>query len=269
MLTLNLQKLTSKWWFYLLLFLIPLFVPPYTSKPMAYEQVGELMGIVVREALKPYDWLAPAFHLATILLVILLWKFNTKVSKYFHAYLAVNFVFMALAQNITFNEKFGFVIIFNNLLHILLIGILWVSAIFRHGKEFASVELEKWRFWAVPLAILAFWAPMNGLGQPDFNPMLLLTSEYGLAFCFTAPVIIFVLTLYYPNIYKPAFRFLCFVGAYIGLLNLNGPLIIPGYPLWVAILHIPLFTISIYGLALEKIKTKAQQIKSTQIGVLS
>jgi len=85
---------------------------------LAYEQIGELMGIVVREALKPYDWLAPVFHLATIIFVILLWKFNLKIFRYFYAYLAVNFVFMALAQNITFNEKFGFVVISNNLLHI-------------------------------------------------------------------------------------------------------------------------------------------------------
>ena len=257
--SLNVRTLTSKWWFYLLLFLIPLLVPSYTSEPWAFGQVGELVGTVVREALQPYAWLAPVFHLATLVLLILLWKFNMKVSKYFYAYLVVNFVFMALAQNITFTEKFGFVIIFNNLLHILLIAIFWVPAIFRHENELRPVNLEKWRFWAVPLVILAFWAPMNEIGQPDFNPMLLLTSEYGLAFCFTAPVMIFVLTLYYPNIYKPAYRFLCVVGAYLGVLNLNGPLIIPGYPLWVAILHIPLFTISIYGLALEKIKTKALQ----------
>lgn len=253
----NLQKLSSKWWFYLLLFLIPLFIPPYTSKPMAYEQVGELMATVIREALEPYNWLAPAFHLATIVLLILLWKFNIKILRYFYAYLAVNLVFMALAQNITVNEKFGFVIIFNNLLHILLTGILWIPAVLRRPNEPMSIELEKWRFWATPLAILAFWAPMNGLGQPELNPMLLLTSGYGLAFCFTAPVMIFVLTLYYPNIYKPAYRFLCLVGAYFGLLNLISPWTIPGYPLWVAVLHTPLLAISIYGLTLEIIKTKA------------
>jgi len=169
---------------------------------MAYGQIGELMGIVLRESLMPYIWLAPAFHLATIVLIILLWKLNTKVAKYFYAYLAVNFVFIAFAQNITVNEKFGFVIISNNLLHILLVGILWIPAIFQHENEFAAVKLEKWRFCAVPLAILAFWVPMTLLGQPDFNPILLLTSEYGLAFCFTAPVMIYILTLYYPNIYK-------------------------------------------------------------------
>jgi hypothetical protein len=258
MLPFALRRITSKWWFYLLLFLIPLFVPPYTSKPMTYGQIGELMGLVLRESLTPYLW--PAFHLATLVLVILLWKLNTKVVKYFYVYLTVNFVFIAFAQNITVNQQFGFVIIFNNLLQILLVGILWIPAIFRHENEFALVELEKWRFWAVPLAILAFWVPMTILGQPDFNPLLFLTSEYGLAFCFTAPVMIYILTLYYPNIYKPAYRFLCIVGVYFGLLNLSGPLIISGYPVWVAILHIPLFTISIYGLALEKIKTKAHSI---------
>jgi hypothetical protein len=256
----TLRGITSKWWFYILLFLIPLFVPPYTSKPMTYGQVGELIGLVLRESLVPYLWLAPAFHLVTIILVVLLWKLNTKVVKYFYAYLTVNFVFIAFAQNITVNEQFGFVIISNNLLQILLVGILWIPAIFRHENEFVLVEREKWRFWPVPLAILAFWAPMTVLGQPDFNPILFLTSEYGLAFCFTAPVMIYILTLFYPNIYKPAYRFLCIVGVYFGLLNLTGPLIISGYPVWVAILHLPLFTISIYGLALEKIKTKAHSI---------
>jgi len=120
--TLNVRTITSKWWFYLALFLIPLLVPSYTREPLAYGQVGELMGIVVREALQPYNWLAPVFHLATVAFVILLWKFSMKVSKYFYAYLAVNFVFMALAQNITVTEKFGFVIIFSNLFLILLIG---------------------------------------------------------------------------------------------------------------------------------------------------
>jgi hypothetical protein len=254
--TLNLKVLTSKWWFYFLLFLVPLFVPPYTSEPLAYDQVGELMGIVLREALKPYGLWAPVFHIITIFLVILLWKFNREVSRYFYAYFALNFIFMAFAQNIAFTEEFGLVIIFNNLLHILITGILFVPTIFRPENDFVPSKLEKWRLWAAPLAILAFWAPMDALGQPDFNPMLLLTSAYGLAFCFTAPVLIFILTLYFPKIYKPAYRFLCIVGAYIGVLNLMGPLTIPGYPVWVTFLHIPLFSISIYGLALERIKSE-------------
>ncbi|HVQ00638.1 MAG TPA: hypothetical protein VMT57_03905 [Candidatus Thermoplasmatota archaeon] len=265
MLSLRLKSITSKWWFYVILFVIPLFIPPYTSKPMTYGDVGDLIGLVLRESLTPYLWLAPILHLFTIVFIFLLWKFNFRVIKYFYMYLAVNFVFIALVQNITVNGKYGFVIISNNLLQILLVGILWVPAFFSHENEFVFEKREKWRFWAVPLVMLAFWSPMTVLGQPDFNPLLLLTSEYGLAFCFTAPVMIFILTLYYPNIYKPAYRFLCIVGVYFGLLNLSGPLILSGYPFWVAILHIPLFTISIYGLLLEKIKTKAHSINEKVI----
>ena len=260
MLSLRFRGITSKWWFYVILFVIPLFIPPYTSKPIAYGQIGDLMGLVLRESLTPYLWLSPVFHLITIVFVILLWKFNIKVMKYFYAYIAVNFVFIAFAQNITINEQYGLVIVLNNLLQILFAGILWIPALYRYEIEVTAEKREKWRFWAVPLAILAFWSPMTVLGQPDFNPILLLTSEYGIAFCFTTPVIIYFLTFYYPNIYKPAYRFLCIIGTYFGLLNLSSPLIISGYPLWVAILHIPLFTISIYGLLLEKIKTKVHSI---------
>jgi len=216
------------------------------------------MGVVVRESLEPYGWLAPVFHVATMVLVVLLWWFNGKMSKYFYAYLAVSYVFMALAQNITFNEEFGFVTIFSNLLQILLVGVLWAQAVFAAQNDLSLVKLERWRFWALPLAVLAFWAPMNAIGEPDLNPLLLLTSAYGLAFCFTTPVIVFILTLYHPNVYKPAYRFLCILGAYLGVLNMGGPLMIPGYPLWVAFLHIPLLSISIYGLALERIKVAKQ-----------
>lgn len=221
---------------------------------MTYQEAGELMGIMVRETLKPYSWLAPVFHVATLVLMVLLWRFKKKIGRYFYAYLAGNYVFMAFAQNVAIIEKFGFVIISSNLLQILFVAVLWVRAFFQYDNDFATTEVEKWRFWAIPFMILAFWSPMNELGQPDFNPLLFLTSGYGLAFCFTTPVMIFILTLYYPQIYRPAYRFLCIVGIYFGVLNLIGPLIIPGYPVWVAFLHVPLFIISISGLMLEKVK---------------
>jgi hypothetical protein len=223
------------------------------------------MGVVVRESLQPYGWLAPLFHVATIVFVILLWRFNKKVSKYFYAYLAASYVFMALAQNITFTEEFGLVVIFSNLLQILLVGILWAQAVFAAQNDLSPAKLERWRFWALPLAVLAFWAPMNEIGEPDLSPMLLLTSAYGLAFCFTTPVIVFILTLHHPNVYKPAYRFLCMVGAYLGVLNMGGPLMIPGYPLWVAFLHIPLLSVSVYGLVLERIKV-TKQAQSLGVG---
>jgi len=244
----DLENLTKKWWFYVTFFLVVMFIQPLV-KPIDFAE----MGVILREALVPYGWLAPIFHVATIIFVILLWKYDGKIGRYFYAYLGGNYIFSALAQNITVLEEHGFVIVISNLILILFVGVFFVWAVFRYEKSFEPQELKLWRFWAIPFAILAFWGPMNEFAQPHFDPILLLTSGYGLAFCFTTPVTIFILTLYHPGIYKPAYRFLCVVGLYFGFINIIGPLTIPEYTVWLAFLHVPLFTISIYGLILEKI----------------
>lgn len=243
----DLENLTRKWWFYVAFFLIVMFIQPLVN-PIDFAE----MGVVLREALVPYGWVAPIFHVVTAIFVILLWKFDGKIGRYFYAYLGGNYIFSAVAQNIAVLEERGFVIVISNLMLILFVGILFVRAVFRYGRDFELQELKIWRFWAIPFAILAFWGPMNEYAQPSFDPMLLLTSSYGLAFCFTTPVIIFILTLFYPRISKPAYRFLCVTGLYFGFVNIIGPFTIPEYTIWLAFLHVPLFIISIYGLILEK-----------------
>lgn len=256
--TIDLENLTKKWWFYLLLFLIAFMTPPYTAKPVTYMETGELVITVLREAFTQHRWLAPVFHIATTILIIFLWKFGEKIGQYFYAYLAGNYIFMAFASSMAVTEKFGFVVISSNLFLILFVGFLWILGIFQCKGDFESPKIQKWRLWAIPLAILAFWFPINELAQPNFNPLLLLTSDYGIAFCPTTPVMVFILTLYHPNIYKPAYRVLCVVGTYFGILNVTAPLTLPGYTSWLAILHVPLLTISIYGLMLEKMKYQRQ-----------
>lgn len=99
-------------------------------------------------------------------------------------------------------------------------------------------------------AFLAFWFPMNVEASPNFNPSLLLTSSFGVMFCPTTPVVIALLTLIYPNVNKPVFMVTSFVGLVIGLFNVMSFFVMPGYPLWLLILHTPLIFISLYGLLL-------------------
>jgi hypothetical protein len=91
---------------------------------------------------------------------------------------------------------------------------------------------------------------MNAEAGPDFSPLLLLTSSYGVMFCPTAPVVIDLLTLIYPSANKPLLRVTSFVGLIIGLFNVLSFFVMPGYPLWLLILHTPLIFISLYGLLL-------------------
>jgi len=95
----------------------------------------------------------------------------------------------------------------------------------------------------------------NGVIQPNFDPVLLLTSpDYGLTFCFTTPVFLLGLILIYPNVNQFAFRITAFSGLLYGLFNLThwfNP-----DTQWMGFLHLPLLIISIYALILPRINKK-------------
>ncbi len=88
---------------------------------------------------------------------------------------------------------------------------------------------------------------------PDFNPLLLLTSDFGVMFCPTAPLIIALLTLFYPQVDLRLMRVTSLAGLLIGSFNILSAFIMPGYTLWMLFLHTPLILISIYGLVLPLI----------------
>jgi hypothetical protein len=55
---------------------------------------------------------------------------------------------------------------------------------------------------------------------PDFNPVYLLTSGAGLAFCMMTPVYLAILTVYHPRVNLPVLRVTSLVGVIIGLGNM-------------------------------------------------
>lgn len=80
---------------------------------------------------------------------------------------------------------------------------------------------------------------------PDFDPLLLLTSPgYGLSFCMTTPVILCLLTFFYPRVNE-------FVGIIYGLWNMFS--FLDPRTQWLGVLHFPLLFISIYALVLPRI----------------
>jgi len=114
--------------------------------------------------------------------------------------------------------------------------------------HYIFVRLPAWRYWVLPLAFLAFWSPIDAQLNPDFNPLLLLNSSFGVMFCPTTPVVIAILSLFYPRVGKHVLRITSFVGLIIGLFNALSYFIMPDYTLWNLFLHTPLILISLYGL---------------------
>jgi hypothetical protein len=88
--------------------------------------------------------------------------------------------------------------------------------------------------------------------KPDFNPLLLLISpDYGLTFCFTTPIFLFLLIMFYPQVNLLAYRITAFNGLLYALFNLTH-WFTPELR-WMGFLHLPLLILSVYALILPRL----------------
>jgi len=256
------ERLATRWWFFVFIIILSFFLPHITSVPYNPQNSQDVLIEVLKKGLSDYHWIAPIFHLATIGLIFCLWKFPARMTRFLYIYLGVNFVVIALIDNIANTANYGFTIILSNMVLFLFVAFVCFYAAFRDIRPLSAEPRRLWMLWAIPLVIIVFWGPADSQGQPDFNPILLMTSDFGLAFCFTIPVYIYILSFYYQSINKTLFRSMSVIGLFYGIINLFGPFSISGYPIWMAILHIPLFTISLYGLLLPRI-LKGNSLKTS------
>jgi len=238
------------------LLLVCFFLPPVTEVPVAQQETPLLMRDVFIQTSAAYLWLSPAIHITTILMLVAIYFYGTKTSRIIDAYFSLLFLFVAFSNHIARTENYGLVILTGNLVPIFIVGLFWVLAVFKPKNEYSFRRLPPWRYWVVPLAVLAFWSPINPDLSANFDPLMLLTSSFGVMYCPTTPFIVALLTLIYPRVNILLLRVTSFVGLFIGIFNIMSYFLMPGYTLWNLILHIPLITICAYGLLIANVLKK-------------
>jgi len=235
----------------LLLFLCS-FLPPYASVPFKQQETMLVIRDVFIQTSASYLWLSPVVHVTTILLIISIFLYGRRMGRITDAYFGILFLFMAFGNHIAITESYGLVVITGNLVQIAVVGLFWFWEVLKSQNVYVFKRLPLWRYWVIPFAILAFWSPINADLSPNFSPLLLLTSSFGVMFCPTTPVVIAILTLIFPRVNNFVLRVTSFVGFLIGLFNAISLFTMPGYSLWNFILHIPLISISLYGLIIAR-----------------
>ena len=210
-------------------------------------------------SIDPYKHFSLVFHIATLLIVALIVMFGTKMGRILAAYMGVNYLIIAFVQTMGTTEKYGFVIQTGSLITSVLLGIAWIVVAVRGTLEPSYKNVPSLRYLLLPLALLAFWSPYNSEVQPYFSPVLLITSpDYGLTFCFTTPVFLFLLVLFYPKVNAFAYRITAFNGLLYGLFNMThffNPQL-----RWMGILHLPLLVISLCALLLPRVSVRARSV---------
>jgi hypothetical protein len=240
----------------LIALLFCVFLPTLATVPFAQEESTLVIRDVFMQTSIAYLWLSPIIHVITVVLLVALYLYGSRIGRVADAFFGILFLFFAFGNHIAVTENYGLVVLTGNLVPILIVGLLWMWEVHKPLNKYVFQRLPAWRYWVLPLVFLAFWSPINAELNPDFNPFLLLTSSFGVMYCPTTPLIVAVLTLIYPRVNIFLLRITSFVGLLIGLFNAMSFFMMPGYTLWNLILHTPLIFISAYGLLIPALVNK-------------
>jgi hypothetical protein len=255
------QSIKQRKWLYPVLytaFFIISMLPLYTEKPYPPQETQDVIVNLLMVATTPYKAYAPIFHILTILMIILIAWQPAKMGRVWAGYMGLNYLIIALVQTMGTTEQYGFVLHTGGMVMYVVLGLVWLVVAIRNELHTSFRSVSWQHLLLLPLAILAFWAPYTASGngvQPNFNPLLLLVSQdYGLTFCFTTPIFLFLLILFYPQVNVLAYRLTAFNGLLYGVFNLTH-WFTPGLR-WMGFLHLPILIISVYALILPQIYKK-------------
>ncbi|MDW8396784.1 MAG: hypothetical protein RMM31_11135, partial [Anaerolineae bacterium] len=243
-------------WFYPLVFtllVVIAFLPLYTERPYDPRDTQAVITAILMRSIQPYAAFGWTFHVLTIALLGLALARPSLGGRALAAYFGLNHWIIAVLQTSAYTETYGFAVHTGALVACVLLGAVWLWVAVRGEFTLSLSASPRWRWGLLPLAMLAFWSPVaveDGRAQPDFSPHLLLTSpEYGLAYCFVTPVLLFLAILAYPRVNRFALRVTAFNGLIYGVFNLRywaSPELE-----WMGVLHLPLLVLPLVALGLS------------------
>jgi len=250
----KLEKVTRKWWFLLLLVLIAFIVPPYASKGYPFPEKGfdvALQGLA--NPIYSFFEYRVAFKVIPILLIVALILVPKRVTHFFNIYVGLSYLFFAFYQGIGNTEEYGLVVNLAVAIAFLTVSASWFWEVFVHRNNFSNRRQPIWKYWVAPLALFAFWFPVNRQTlMPYFNLIYFFGNGAGLAFCTMTPIYIGVLTIWHPTVNPVTLRVTSVVGLSTALANMHLEFVrYPDMMWWVGVLHVPLLVISLYGLMLS------------------
>jgi hypothetical protein len=235
-------------------------LPLYTEKPYNPQETQDVIINLLMVVTNPYKAYAPIFHVLTLLMVALIAWIPAKFGRVWAGYMGLNYLIIAFVQTMGTTAQYGFVVHTGGIVMYGVLGLVWLIVAYRNELQASFRSLSWQQLILLPFALLAFWAPYVVSGnwvQPDFNPILLLvSSDYGLTFCFTTPIFLFLLILFFPQVNMLAYRITAFNGLLYGLFNITH-WFTPELR-WMGFLHLPLLIISTYALILPRMHKKQE-----------
>lgn len=255
----RLDAVTKRWWLYPLLLLL-FFTPTYAARSYDPRQSVDLIGQVLSDPLiYVFPILMPIAKIITVVLITGVFTYGNRIRRAFNLYVAVLYLTIALFQTTAVTETYGLVVISGNMVLVLIVAITWAWEVVAERNDFETRKRPLWKWWVAPLAIVSLLAPVDASTMsPDFSPVRLLTNEAGLTFCMMTPVVLAVLTMFFPAVNLVVFRVLSFVGMIFGAVNLVMWFFVAPWGWWMGVMHIPLVVTSIYAFVFAHVRVAGE-----------
>lgn len=244
-----LERITLQWWFYLVLIVL-FMLPSYTEFALDARNTADLIAAVLSQPLVySYPVLFPIFKIIPIILIAGLFIYTNKAAALFIVYSFVLIMILAILQNSAMTQDYGFSVLSGNVIVYLLVAFSWLLELFTRQSDFSKPNRSRKHYWIIPLAMLAFWFPVNDSGlATDFSFIALFGNSAGLTTCMMLPVLLTVLYIYSPRVNPVTLRITAFAGLITGLLNVMQWFVLTDYWL-LGVLHLPLLIISALAFA--------------------
>jgi hypothetical protein len=243
----KLELLTRRKYFYLLLTIIPVILPPITGRGLGYLFDLGNFSYYVAGALFDYKtiyahWM-PALHGAILIAIILLLIFRKKVGRAFALFVALNFIVSVYTQATVKTDLYGRVVLTEIFLWYSIVIVLWFWEMIIQKTDYSfQYGLRPW--WLLPLALLAFWDPDQAW---NLSLSFFIYGFSPTAFCMLTPIYLSVLMFSFPHVNLPLIRIQSYIGLVIGFISLFISFIqSPSAGLYWVLLHTPLILVSYY-----------------------
>ncbi len=244
------EKLTKKWWFYLVCIIV-FFLPSITEKQVGQEEIsGVIQEVMQRPLIYEIVLFYPISKALIVFLLIgaLIWK--NKFKKYSLILFIILLAFIMVFQNISVETNHGYAILTGNILLILIVVGSWIYEFYRNRNDFSEPKFRIWNIFIFILASFAFWMPARD-GKVFFAARDIVMNESGLTFCMVTPIILAILFLYYPHVNTVTLRVTSFVGLMFGVINMITWFFLNTEYWWMGICHLPLLINSLVGFILS------------------
>ena len=263
------DRLTSNRRFYVLLYVLGfLILQPYASKGYSWPEMWNVIKEVVAYnaiiyRLVDLAWPSALLHVLALALITAVVIWGEKAAKIFNIYTFIVYLMIAVGQGVGISERYGLIILTGNVILTLLVAFSWGWECLVGRNKFRRRFFTPKHLWLVPLAAWAYWSPPEPF---KLDPLYLLIGYFGVSYCFTTPVILTLMILYYPDVNKPVMRLTAFLGLIFGLYNVVPPLIYLALGTYITeaiwrgtILHLPLLITNAYALVITIKSFKEQK----------